>query len=283
MSIWVVFIILYGILKGLREPIKKSILMGINVPTALFVYSFIGFIMSAFSVEGAFDIPLYMYGLLVVKTFSVFIAWIASFLAIKKVPVSIYGITDMARVIFSTLLSILFLHESLTVKSVASLILIVIGLYFANKKTGINDEEYSLKYIAVIILSCFLNAVSGIMDKYIMSTGDITASALQFWFMLIISVFYLLYIVIRREKFEIKKAIKNPWIYVLSLSLIVGDRLLFVANSDPNSKVTLMTLIKQSSAIVTILSGKFIYKEKNILKKLFCALLILVGISLVVF
>ena len=38
----------------------------------------------------------------------------------------------------------------------------------------------------------------------------------------------------------------------MSLSLIIGDKLLFEANANPASEVTLMTLIKQSSVIVTV-------------------------------
>ena len=44
------------------------------------------------------------------------------------------------------------------------------------------------------------------------------------------------------------------------------------------SRVTVMTLIKQSGCVVTILAGKFIFKEKNIGYKLFCAAVIVAGI-----
>ena len=65
----------------------------------------------------------------------------------------------------------------------------------------------------------------------------------------------------------------------MSLSLVVGDRLLFEANASPSSEVTVMTIIKQSSVIVTVLLGWLIYKEKNIAYKLFCCLIVLAGIS----
>ena len=50
--------------------------------------------------------------------------------------------------------------------------------------------------------------------------------------------------------------------------------MLFVANSYESSQVTIMTLIKQSAAIVAILSGKFVYGEK-IARKLWCAAIII--------
>lgn len=282
MKLWIIFILLYGILKGSREPIKKAVLKDVGVLTSLFVYTFVGFLMSAPTAVGVFSVTPFAFLLVVIKSFVIFVAWILAFLAIKKVPVSVYGICDMSRVIFSTLLGVFFLGESLTAKGVVSLILVACGLYFANTKKSAENENYKMKYIWLIIIECFLNAVSGTMDKYIMSTGEITASALQFWFMLLLSVFYLAYILIKREKLELKKAFTNPWLYVLSLSLILGDRMLFSANADPESQVTTMTLIKQSSAIVTIILGRLVYKEKNIIRKLICAGIILLGIALAI-
>lgn len=282
MKPWIIFILLYGILKGAREPIKKGVLKDVGVLTALFVYTFVGFLMSAPTAEGVFSVTPFAFMLVVIKSLVIFVAWILAFLAIKKVPVSVYGICDMSRVIFSTLLGVFFLDESLTAKGIVSLILVVAGLYFANTKKSAENENYKMKYIWLIIAECFLNAVSGTMDKYIMSTGEITSSALQFWFMLLLSVFYLAYILIKREKLELKKAFTNPWLYVLSFSLILGDRMLFIANADPESQVTVMTLIKQSSAIVTVILGRLIYKEKNIVRKLICAGIILLGIALAI-
>ena len=279
---WIIFIILYGVLKGAREPMKKRLLKNVNVLTSLVVYTFIGFLMSVPTATGVFDVPPHIFAWILVKSSAIFFAWILSFTVLKKLPISTYGLTDMSRIIFSTLMGVIFLHESLTIKGIFSLLLVVSGLYIANRKTTTNKEGYQIRQIWLLFLACFLNAVSGTLDKYIMSSGTITSSALQFWFMLTLSLMYLAYIIVKKEKLELKKALKNPWIYALSFSLVLGDRLLFIANSDPASKVTIMTLIKQSSAIVTIVLGKILYHEKHIVKKLVCALIILIGIALAI-
>ena len=63
---------------------------------------------------------------------------------------------------------------------------------------------------------------------------------------------------------------------------VIGDKALFIANRMPESRVTVMTLVKQSCCIVTILAGKFIFKEKNIAYKLVCAGIIITGIVIAV-
>ena len=225
METWIIFIILYGVLKGSREPIKKRILKDVNVLTSLFMYTFIGFLMAVPTAAGIFDVPPRMFGWILVKSASIFFAWILSFTVLKKLPISTYGVTDMSRVIFSTLMGVIFLHESLTVKGVCSLLLVVTGLYLANRKSTESKEGYQARHIWLLFLSCFLNGVSGTLDKYIMASGSVTSSALQFWFMLTLALMYLGYILVKKEKLELKKALANPWIYVLSFSPNTREKL----------------------------------------------------------
>ena len=91
--------------------------------------------MSVPAASGILEIPPHLFAWILVKSGSIFFPWILSFTVLKKLPISTYGVTDMSRVIFSTLMGVFFLHETLTVKGVISLILVVGGLYIANKKT----------------------------------------------------------------------------------------------------------------------------------------------------
>ena len=111
-----------------------------------------------------------------------------------------------------------------------------------------------------------------------MRTGKISSGQLQFWYMLFLVFFYLIYIVLTKQQIRWKSALKNYWIWILAVAFVIADRCLFIANGIEGSRVTVMTLIKQSSVIVTILLGKLIFKEKNIGYKLICALVVLSGI-----
>lgn len=280
MELWIIFIILYGIFKGIREPIKKKTLEKCDVLSALFMYTFVGFLISVPLTRGSLIISPYMFLMVAIKSFIIFLAWMAAFVSLKKLPVSIYGVVDMSRVIFSTMMGVAFLGEPLTPRGIVSLGLVAAGLYLVNFRKTTRKEHYSVKYVWITIGGCILSAVSGIFDKYLMTTGEITSSQLQFWFMLMLSAFYLGYILLSGKKVDVKGCIKYPGIYILSFLLVIGDKLLFTANADPASKVTIMTLINQSSVIVTIAAGKIVYKEKNIAYKTVCALIIMAGILL---
>ena len=134
--------------------------------------------------------------------------------------------------------------------------------------------------VVLAFVSCLLNAFSGLLDKILMQ--DITDSQLQFWYMLYLVLFYLVYIILSKTKIRIVQSLKNPWIWLLAILFVIADRALFMANGDPASKISVMTLIKQSGCLVTILGGKFIFHEKNIRRKLICAAVIVTGIVVAV-
>ena len=277
---WMLLVLVYGILKGFRDIVKKKSMEKSSVAEVLFFYTLIGFIMvipSAFHME-KMPIPYYFYVSL--KSFLIFFAWICSFKAIKKLPISLYGVLDLSRVLFAMLLGVVVLGEVLNFYQIIGLVLVSAGLLLLKcrpftSKMSEKQNNYSI-YIVFALISCVLNAVSGLMDKLLMK--KITSTQLQFWYMLFLVIFYFIYLLFSKTKVNIKNAVTNYWIWILSIMFIIGDKALFIANGMTDSRITIMTLIKQSCCIVTILSGKFIFKEKNVGYKFFCASIIIIGI-----
>ena len=146
------------------------------------------------------------------------------------------------------------------------------------KNRSITEESVSPQIVVIALISCLLNAVSALMDKIL--TRDVSSAQLQFWYMLFLCIFYGVYALITHSNVNFKRAITNKWIWILSIMFVIADRALFVANSMQESQIMVMTLIKQSGCIVTILAGKFIFKEKNTGYKFFCAGIIILGIVL---
>ena len=280
-KLWIVFILIYSLLKGSREGMKKAALKKSSSSEILFFYSLIGFILiTPFSSDAFAIAPVYVFYIFI-KSAVVCIAWIFAFTALKSMSVSLYGIMDLSRMVFSTMLGVLALGESFTLPKAIGVVLVIIGLMLANRKKSAETKGVTAFVLVAALLNCFFNAVSGTMDKVLMQF--MTSSQLQFWFMLFSTVIYGAILFVRREKISVKCLRTNYWIPLMSISLIVGDRLLFEANASPDSEVTLMTIIKQSSVIVTVLTGYFVFKEKHILYKLMCAGIVLAGIFVSIF
>ena len=279
---WVWLVLLYGVLKGVREIVKKKALEKNSTIEVLFMYTFLSFVMVLPSAGVSMGAEPHFYFYIALKSFVIFLAWMFSFRAIKKMPISLYGVLDLSRVLFATMLGVAVLQEVLGAFQVIGLILVSAGLLLLKYRPGSMrgsasaGEAVEVKYVVMAFASCLLNAVSGLLDKILMR--DITSSQLQFWYLFFLTVFYLLYILISRTSINWKRAFTNKWVWLLSLLIVIADRALFVANGMEGSRITVMTLLKQAGCVVTILAGRFLFKEKNTTHKLVCAAVIIAGI-----
>lgn len=319
--LWIWLVLLYGILKGVREICKKKALQRSSSAEVLFLYSLISFLFLLPDIPNVGGLAPIQYLYIFLKSFIIFIAWICSFKAIKKLPISLYGVLDLSRVLFATILGVTVLGEAMDTLHIIGLILVCAGLLLlkckwppfsserkSTRSTSTNTDSIasqdsnattieasasdstssSIKsrgkflksrealYVIAALVSCMLNALSGLMDKLLMK--DMNSSQLQFWYMLFLVILYLIYMFISKADVSIVRGIKNPWIWLLSILFVIADRALFIANGMEGSSITVMTLIKQSGCIVTILAGRYIFKEKNTLHKLICAGIIIIGI-----
>lgn len=278
---WAALVCVYGAIKGVRDVIKKKAMEKSTAIEVLFFYTLISFLLVTPSAKTAVSVDYSYMWLIAIKSLVIFVAWICGFNAIKQLPVGFYGIMDMSRVIISTALGVIVLGESLTTNKIVGMALVIAGLLLVNLgNKGKNSEKTKPVYIALVMVSCFGNATSAMFDKILMQ--HMSSGQLQFWYMLFLVIFYLGYILITRTRISIKNALKNHWIWILSVLFVIGDRALFIANSSPDSTLVAMTLIKQCSVLVTIICGRLVFKEKRTLYKLCCAAVVIAGIVIAV-
>ena len=279
---WMMLVLLYGVLKGIREIVKKKALEKNSTIEVLFVYTLLSFLIVLPEMKEAMGMEPRYYFYIGLKSFVIFLAWMFSFKAIKRMPISLYGVLDLSRVLFATLLGVFVLQEVLGVRQLAGLCFVSAGLLLLKYRPkrlrdGTTAEQPVEKgYVVMAFASCMLNAVSGLLDKLLMK--EISSIQLQFWYMLFLVLMYLLFILMSRTPVKIGSAVRNKWIWLLSLLFVIADRALFIANGMPGSRITVMTLLKQAGCVVTILAGRFLFKEKNTTHKMVCALIIIAGI-----
>ena len=306
--VWISCVLLYGVLKGAREIFKKKAMVKSTVIEVLVLYTVLSLVIviattAAEIAVGDTGAREYLFGLragqyaaIAVKSFVIFVAWICGFRALRRMPVSVYGILDMARVVFSVMLGILVLGERPSVWQCAGIALVCLGLFllrFVKEDAAQEDakekkEEQQLPpprhktsfYVFLAMVSCFLNAVSGNMDKVLMGEDNLSSGQLQLWYMVFLVVFYVLYVLARKIRLNVRGMLKNPWIWGLSILFVIADRALFIANGYAESRVIVMTVLKQACTIVTILGGWLVFREKKIVQKLLCAAVVITGIVL---
>ena len=262
---WMLLVLLYGVLKGAREIVKKKALTKSSVIEVLFFYTLLGFLFVTPQAPSAMGLEPKYYFWIALKSFVIFLAWICSFKAIKKMPISLYGVLDLSRVLFATLLGVVVLQETLNTHQMIGLVFVSAGLLLLKFKPSVllkklranlqrkrtkgckdqtvpgqsdqvmditdavtggsaavrqSGNEVSVILVLFAFASCMLNAVSGLMDKLLMK--NISSSQLQFWYMLFLVLYYLIYILCSHTRIR-KEVWKNGWIWLLAILFVIAD------------------------------------------------------------
>lgn len=279
---WIALAASYGLLKGIRDVMKKIALKKSSTVEVLFFYTLLSFVFvlpwtgEALAMFGGNE---HYLALIAVKSLVIYIAWICSFKAIENLPIGFYGLMDMSRVVITSVMSVTLLGEMMSMGKAIGMVLVLDGLVILNLSNNSlsGGENISRKYTALVLVSCCMNSCSEIMDKWFMrpETG-VTTGQLQFWYLFFLCIFYIIHIIVKRIHIDFRNIYKNYWIIILALLFVIGDKCLFIANRT--GSVIPMTLLKQCAVIITILGGKVVFKEKNTIFKLLCAVVVICGI-----
>ena len=104
-----------------REIVKKKALEINSTIEVLFMYTFLSFLIVLPQIKSAMGMEPKYYLYVALKSFVIFLAWMFSFKAIKRMPISLYGVLDLSRVLFATLLGVIVLQEILSVSQMIGL------------------------------------------------------------------------------------------------------------------------------------------------------------------
>lgn len=281
MELWIILTFIYAVFNGFFQCGKKRATEKNSIYEVLAFFTLISFLIAIFITKDVFSISVINVLIILGKAIVISIAWLLGLYVLEKMPISLYSVINLSRIIFTVLLSVILLGEKITLTTIIGIIVVIIGLILVNMGSNKKEKkETSLKLIIILLVSCLFTSTSAIIDKTVLK--NITTDQLLFWFLLFLTVIFWFVLGVKKTKIDFKSASKNYWLLVVAAALTFGDKLLYVANTIPESKVSIMTIIKQFSAIEMVLLGKIVFKEKNITKKLLCSLLIISGIILTI-
>lgn len=169
MENWVILTFLYAICTGLFQCSKKKAVEKNTIYEVLASFTLVAFILVSFISKDVFNIEFKYIVLILVKSLSIVMAWILSLYALSRMSVSLFSVLNLCSIIFSILMSMIFLGEKITISIVLGLIIVLLGLILVNLDSDKGEKKkVSFKLILILILSCFLSSISGIIDKKIM-------------------------------------------------------------------------------------------------------------------
>ena len=202
--------------------------------------------------------------------------------AVEKLPITTVSTIKASRPAIVVAFSIILFGERLNVLQWCGVALVLVSLWMlrgSTRKEGISFRNNSGLFW--MIVSVITGAASALYDKHILS-GSLQPLFVQSWTNVYISIILgiILLIMKIREK-EGFARFKPDWTVVLiAVFITAADALYFLALKQEGAMLSVISLIRRSSVLITFLAGGLLFKEKGLRSKAVELALMLGGIIL---
>jgi transporter family protein len=220
--------------------------------------------------------------LVVLKAFIVLSSWICGYFGLKHLPLSIVGPINATRPVLVLVGATLIFGESLNLYQWVGVLLTILSIFLMSRTGKKEDIDFkSNKWIWCLAGAVLMGAVSGLYDKFIMKS--LSPMFVQSWFnfyqMIIMAVICGLLWYPRRHQ---STPFKWRWsIPLISLFICIADFAYFTSLNDSESMISVVSLVRRSSVIVSFACAILIFRERNLRAKIVDLGLILLGMAFI--
>ena len=301
---WLLLAFLSAALLGFYDSFKKKALQGNAVIPVLFlntVFSsliFAPFIVLSYSssvldsslvhvASGGWECHKYI----LLKSCIVLSSWLAGYFGMKHLPLTIVGPINATRPVMVLVGALLVFGEQLNVWQWTGVMLAVVSFLMlsrSGKKEGIDFKHN--KWIACIVVAAILGAVSGLYDKYLMASPadggvGLDKMMVQSWYniyqMIMMGIMLLVLWMPARKH---TTPFRWDWTIIgISLFLSAADFVYLYSLSLPGAMISIVSMVRRGSVIVSFLFGAIFFHEKNLKSKAVDLALVLLGMLFLYF
>lgn len=296
---WLLLAFLSATLLGFYDVFKKHSLSGNAVIPVLFLntlfssliflpFIFVSYLSPSLLDQTMFFVPTVGWEVqkyIVLKSFIVLSSWILGYFGMKHLPLTIVGPINATRPVMVLVGALLFFGERLNLYQWIGVLLAIASFFLlsrSGKKEGIDFKHN--KWIYSIVGAAILGAISGLYDKYLMaplSEGGIGLDRMvvQSWYN--IYQFFMMgamLILLWWPKHKQTTPFRWEWsILLISIFLSAADFVYFYSLSLDGAMISIVSMVRRSSVLVSFAFGAIWFHEKNLKNKAADLALVLIG------
>ena len=289
---WLLLAFLSAALLGFYDVFKKQSLKDNSVLPVLFlntVFSslvFLPFILVSYGAPQMLQGTIFFvpeagweaHRLILIKSFIVLSSWTLGYFGMKHLPITIVGPINATRPVMVLIGAMLLFGERLNLYQWIGVSLAILSFFLlsrSGRKEGIDFKHD--RWIYCVVLAAILGAVSGLYDKYLMN--QLNPMLVQSWYN-IYQVGIMGSIIALLWWPQRKKSTPFRWkwtIICISLFLCAADFAYFYSLSLDGSMVSIVSMVRRGSVVVSFLFGALVFREKNLKSKVIDLILVLIG------
>lgn len=293
---WFVLTLIAALFLGLYEVAKKTAVTGnavapvllLNVTTAALVWSgpilleFRGVAIWQTNVS-LLSINAYEHLALFCKSALVGTSWMFAFVALKNLPISIASPVRATSPLWTIALAVAFMDERPSIWQWFGVGLILFS-FLAFSQIGKTEgiRFHRSRAIWLMVIATLVSSFCGVYDKYLLQTQGLHPSVVQAWFSI-----YLVPVMVPMNIYWFvrdRKQTPFQWrwsIPMVALLLLAADYYYFLALSQPDAMIVIISPLRRCSIVIPFLFGVVSLKEKNWRQKLPCILILLAGVFMI--
>jgi drug/metabolite transporter (DMT)-like permease len=278
---WLYWIIGSSIGLSLYDLCKKASVKNNSVFPTLFISSITGWIaLSVFLlftgrfVETISLTPKYI-SLLLIKSCIVAASWTATYIALKTLPITCAAPIRSTGPLWTIIGAILIFSEVPTPIQGIGMFLVILGCLFFSHTSNRDASSGGAKAVSLAFLGTILGSCSALYDKHLLQGLGIDSLTVLWWFLGGMCVMFACASVVSHKKFEFRWTIP-----LTGILLTLSDACYFNAISYPDSQISILSLIRRSSIVMTFFIGGAIFHEGNLKRKSVALCAILAGVIL---
>ena len=282
---WIILAIASSLCLGIYDIFKKLSLNGNNVLTVLFLNTLFGTLLmspvwASAIADGSFGFGgnLAGHAFIAVKSLIVLSSWVMGYYAVKHLPLTITGPVNATRPILVLVGALFIFGERLNLLQWLGIILGFCSLFFVSrlgKKEGFSIRHS--RWLWLIMGATVMGAVSGLYDKYLLRIYD--PLQVQAWYSLYQCIIMgAAILIIKRTSAENTPFVWRWTIPCIAVFLTVADIAYFYSLSLPGSMISVVSMIRRGSVLVSFAYGVIALHEKNVKLKLIDLSVLLVGL-----
>ena len=228
---------------------------------------------------------------IIMKSVIVHSSWILGYFGMKNLPITIVGPINATRPVMVLVGALLVFGERLNLYQWIGVLMAVFSFFMlsrSGKKEGIDFRHN--KWIYFIVMAAVLGAVSGLYDKYLMapvSQGGIGLDRMvvQSWYN-IYQLFMMgaVLIMLFWPTLQASTPFRWDWcIILIYIFLSAADFVYFYELRLAGAMISIVSMVRRVSVIVSIIFGSMVFREKNLKSKAVDLALVLIGMIFLYF
>ena len=226
-----------------------------------------------------------MHKYIVLKSLIVLSSWVLGYFGMKHLPLTIVGPINATRPVMVIVGALLVFGEHLNVWQWMGVLLAVMSfmmLSSSGKKEGIDFRHNH--WIWMIVGAAVLGAISGLYDKYLMApegSGGVGLDRMmvQSWYNIYqCGMMLIMLAILWWPKHKQTTPFHWHWSIIgVSIFLSTADFVYFYSLSLPDAMISIVSMVRRGSVIVSFLFGAAFFHEKNLRAKAVDLALVLLG------